>query len=328
MNLEHGVFTVSLDFELYWGVRDKRSIEQYADNLRGVRKAVPEMLRVFSDNHVHATWATVGFLFFKDADDLNRNIPPLLPTYNREELSPYKYIEDTPGLAAACHFAPELIDLILEHDGQEIGTHTFSHYYCLEAGQSLAQFEKDISSAIVIAKRRGVSIRSLVFPRNQWNPGYLPTLVKLGVQCYRGNESSWMYRASDDVGQHRFLRACRLIDAYINLSGHNTYDLRDCIQERPFNFPASRFLRPYSKKMAVLDGLRLRRIKRAMESAAINKRIFHLWWHPHNFGVNTDENIEFLAGIVEHHKHLERKHGMVSLNMGELAMLSGAGNGE
>ena len=65
MNLKQGVFVVSLDFELYWGVRDKLNIEQYGDNLLGVRKAIPEILRVFENSNIHATWATVGFLFFK-----------------------------------------------------------------------------------------------------------------------------------------------------------------------------------------------------------------------------------------------------------------------
>jgi peptidoglycan/xylan/chitin deacetylase (PgdA/CDA1 family) len=328
MNLKHGVFTVSLDFELYWGVRDIWSIEQYKYNLQGVRKAVPEMLRMFSDNNIHATWTTVGFLFFKDSDDLNKNIPKLLPKYNREQLSPYKYIKETSNLETVYHFAPELIELILEYDGQEIGTHTFSHYYCLEEGQSLAEFEEDIFSAIEIAKRKGVSIRSLAFPKNQCNSEYLSTLHKLGVQCYRGNESSWMYRVSDDEGQNKLQKAFRLIDAYLNLSGHNTYDLKDCIQEKPFNFPASRFLRPYSDKLAVLDRLRLRRIKNAMVDAAINNRIFHLWWHPHNFGINTSKNIDFLAKIVEHYNILKKNHGMVSLNMGELCLLAGARNGE
>ncbi len=131
MNLKHGIFTVSLDFELYWGVRDKRSIDEYKYNLHGVREAVSEMLRIFSDNNIHATWATVGFLFFKDSEDLKKNIPKLLPKYNREELSPYKYIDENSGLDTVYHFAPEIIKLILEHEGQEIGTHTFSHYYCL-----------------------------------------------------------------------------------------------------------------------------------------------------------------------------------------------------
>lgn len=328
MNLENGAFTVSLDFELYWGLRDKRSIEEYKYNLQGVRKAVPEMLRIFSEYDIHATWATVGFIFFNDSDDLKKNIPKLLPTYNSEELSPYKYIKETPDLVAVYHFAPELIELILERDGQEIGTHTFSHYYCLGEGQSLAQFEEDIISAIKIAKVKGVSIKSLVFPRNQWKTENLSMLKKLGVQCYRGNESSWMYKSSVDLNQNRLKRAFRLIDAYINISGHNTYALKDCVQDKPFNFPASRLLRPYSDKFAVLDRLRLRRIKNAMNDAAINNRIFHIWWHPHNFGINTNKNISFLVEIAEHFNFLKKNHGMVSLNMGELCLLARTENAE
>lgn len=328
MNLKHGVFTVSLDFELFWGVRDKRSIEQYKNNLLGVRKLMPEMLRIFSDNDIHATWATVGFLFFKDTNELNKNIPKLLPEYSREELSPYKYIQEISNLDAAYHFAPDLIELILKHEGQEIGTHTFSHYYCLEKGQSLAQFEEDIISAIEIAKRKNISTKSLVFPRHQWDKEYLSVLTKLGMQCYRGNESSWIYKASDDAGQNMFRRAIRLLDAYFNLSGYNTYDLKDCIKEKPFNFPASRFLRPYSNKLAFLDRLRLRRIKNAMDDAAINNRIFHLWWHPHNFGANTNENNGFLAEILKHYTILNERHGMKSLNMGEICNLIEANNGE
>jgi peptidoglycan/xylan/chitin deacetylase (PgdA/CDA1 family) len=279
-------------------------------------------LRLFTAYHVHATWATVGFLFFKDIADLSKSIPDLLPTYHRQKLSPYKYASETPYLDPEYHFAPDLIDLIREHDGQEIGTHTFSHYYCLEEGQSVAQFEADLLAALEVAKRRGISIISLVFPRNQWNADYLSTLHKLGVRCYRGNESSWMYDASNDAGQGKLQRACRFVDAYLNLSGYHTYRLEDCIREPPFNFPASRFLRPYSARLAILDGWRLRRITNAMADAAATKRLFHLWWHPHNFGSDTQRNVEFLCRILEHYKRLRCRYGMVSLNMGELSLLS------
>ncbi len=47
MNIVGGFFTVSLDFELYWGIRDKLSIDQYKHNLLGVRKALPEILIFF-----------------------------------------------------------------------------------------------------------------------------------------------------------------------------------------------------------------------------------------------------------------------------------------
>ena len=38
MTMKKGVFTVSLDFELYWGLRDKRTISEYEANLKGVKK--------------------------------------------------------------------------------------------------------------------------------------------------------------------------------------------------------------------------------------------------------------------------------------------------
>ena len=77
MVLKSGAFTVSLDFELYWGVRDKRNIEEYKNNLIGTRKAIPEILRIFKDNGIHATWAVVGFLFFHNTDELKKNFPDI-----------------------------------------------------------------------------------------------------------------------------------------------------------------------------------------------------------------------------------------------------------
>jgi peptidoglycan/xylan/chitin deacetylase (PgdA/CDA1 family) len=321
MSLEYGVFTVSLDFEKYWGVRDKRTIEGYGENLRGVQRVVPELLRVFRGHDIHATWAVVGFMFCKDAAELREKFPESLPTYEHQSLSPYDYISENASLEKIYHFAPELISDISAQNGQEVATHTFSHYYCLEKGQDLAQFEADIHCAVEVANSRGLSMKSLVFPRNQWNETYLASLPKFGVQCYRGNQTSSMYKASDRAGQSRLQRAARLADAYLNLSGHNTHSFESCIRRAPFNFPASSFLRPYDQKLSVLDGLRLRRIKNAMTDAAVNKRLYHLWWHPHNFGKDTDRNIAFFRKIAEHYSALEKTHGFRSLNMGELSEL-------
>jgi peptidoglycan/xylan/chitin deacetylase (PgdA/CDA1 family) len=324
MNFEHGVFTLSLDFELYWGVRDKRSIDAYGVNLRGVRQAIPAMLRMFEHDRIHVTWAVVGFLFFRDAAELKSHVPALLPTYANQRLSPYRYIDNTADLDALYHFAPELIHLIAAQEGQEIASHTFSHYCCLEEGQDLAQFDADIAAAVEIANCRGMRLKSLVFPRNQWNEDYLSTLRKYGFECFRGNGVSRLYRASDGAGQSRLLRAMRLVDAYVNLSGHNTYDLQSCIRQTPYNFPASSFLRPFSERLAFLDGLRLKRIKQSMTDAALNKRLYHLWWHPHNFGRDTEENIAFLQAIVDHFKVLKNRYGFESMNMGELCDLAAA----
>jgi hypothetical protein len=56
-----------------------------------------------------------------------------------------------------------------------------------------------------------------------------------------------------------------------------------------------------------------------MTNAATTGRIFHLWWHPHNFGSHVAENMAMLRQILEHYRALAERHGMASRNMGEIA---------
>ena len=164
----HGTLVISLDCELYWGVRDKRTIQEYQQNLLGVRRAAQEMLTVFSEYDVHATWATVGFLFFGSRAELTEHLPQQRPAYLDRTLCPYRYMAECERLEEVYHFAPDLIESIQRHSGQEIASHTFSHYYCLEPGQDVATFREDIAAAVQAASARGITLRSLVFPRNQY----------------------------------------------------------------------------------------------------------------------------------------------------------------
>ncbi|GAB3791379.1 polysaccharide deacetylase family protein [Dyella agri] len=311
-------FVISIDFELYWGVRDTRSLDSFRHRLDGVRQAIPRMLRLFEQHHVHATWATVGLLFCRDRGAALLAAPSERPGYENVALCPYRYLEQSVDLDERYHFAPELVELIASTPGQEVASHTFSHYYCREAGQSMTAFRADLEAAIRIAAARGLVPRSLVFPRNQWNPDYLAVLAEHGITAYRGNENGWLYAATDRGGQNAVRRMGRLFDSYVNLSGHHTYALESCAGELPFNFPASRFLRPYNPRLAWLEGLKLRRITRAMRHAARHHEVFHLWWHPHNFGVDIDQNIGFLERVIEEFEYLREHEGMRSLGMAEL----------
>ncbi len=58
-----------------------------------------------------------------------------------------------------------------------------------------------------------------------------------------------------------------------------------------------------------------------MTYAAENGRLFHLWWHPHDFGLNTDKNLANLKEILEHYEFLNQKYGFESKNIGEVADL-------
>ena len=56
-----------------------------------------------------------------------------------------------------------------------------------------------------------------------------------------------------------------------------------------------------------------------MDGASKNNKIFHLWWHPHNFGVHLDENMAMLNRVTEHYAKINREMHWPSLTMAEVA---------
>lgn len=322
---EGGIFTVSLDFELYWGMRDVVSHEGYRYNLAGTPAAVHAMLELFKAYEIHATWAVVGFLFFDKRETLLNDLPEPRPSYTNAAFDLYRYIREEEHPQRSSHFAPDLIREIANTPHQEIATHTFSHYYCLEEGQDAESFSADIRKAVSITKSHtGREVRSIVFPRNQYNRDYMPLLYTSGIRAFRGNEPHSVYDAVHWEGRGMKRRLVKLLDTYIDLTGYHTYDparLRRI--EGVLDIPASRFLRPFTPLLSPLDGFKLRRIKRAMTHAARRGEIFHLWWHPHNFGRYRRANLAFLEKILHHYRSLQQRYGMRSLTMAEIEALLG-----
>lgn len=316
-----GKLIISLDFELMWGLRDLKNANRFLEPVSGVRKLMPELLNLFKRYQVTATFATVGFLFFKNKKDLVSGLPSKLPQYHIKQLSPYDgYLDKISENEQDdyLHYAPSLIRQIIAF-GHEIATHTFSHYYCLEEGQSPQEFREDLKAAIATAGEMGLNIRSIVFPRNQYSQDYINVCHELGLRSFRGNERSWIYAPSNGKSQHPVKRVCRLLDSYINLSGHHIYGYDEIKGSFPYNIPSSAFLRPYSEKMALFERLKVNRIKKGMTAAAKEGKVFHLWWHPHNFGINTQKNLASLNDILTHYQHLHKRYHFASLTMADLA---------
>lgn len=329
MPMRSGILVISIDFELYWGVRDVTTIPAYEKNLLGARTVVPRLLDLFAEYHVHATWATAGLLFFETKTQLLDALPAVRPRYTDERLSPYEHVNSIgeDEKSDPFHFAPSLIRRIASAPGQELASHTFSHYYCLEPGQDVEAFKADLEAAVAAAAGFGVTLKSLVLPRNQISDDYLPVLRELGFKAYRGNPTFWAYRpASRRQDRALARRATRLADSYVSLAGHIDYDLGKLSGDLPVNVPASRYLRPWSSALRPLEGMRLRRIECELEHAARNGRLYHLWWHPHDFGAHPDENIAFLRRVLEQFARLKETDGMESLSMREAAgrLTSGA----
>lgn len=316
-------FVVSLDFELHWGIRDHTPIARCRDRLLRTREVVPELLRTFANRGVNATWATVGMLFARERTELDQFMPAARPRYRNDTLSPYPLFAEPSSDAVGrgekddpFHFAGSLVDAIANTPGQELASHTFSHFYALEPGATEDTFAADMRAAQHIAEsRHGRTLRSLVFPRNQENPRYRDTLASLGFTSYRTNPRTWFYRAEERETRAR--RAARLADAYVPIAqdgvAHATRD------GSLTQIPSTTFLRPYSPRLRHLERLRIQRIVRAMRKAAEEDALFHLWWHPHNFGTHTRENLRVLDVILDELDSLRRSHGVESLTMEEVA---------
>lgn len=325
----NGHFVISLDFELHWGIFDHSSVDDYRENLSNVPEVIHRLLEMADKYNVKLTFATVGFLFAKNKEDLLTHSPKLKPSYTEKRYSPYPLIDSIGDNETddPFHFAHSLIKKIRDNGNHEIGTHTFCHYYCHESGQTVEEFKDDLQSAIAIAKKMDIEIKSIVLPRNMidltfehdWL--YLETLKNLGIKSFRGNENSMIYKTF----RHKFysswylFRILRMIDSYMNLTGMNTYDLnRNFKRDQPLNIPSSRILRAYNKKFSFLEPMKIRRITSGMRHAAKYKEVFHLWWHPHNFGKNINENFQNLEAVFKEYSILNEKYGFQSETMSSL----------
>lgn len=311
-----GTLIVSLDFELFWGMLDICPLEKYRANVLGGRKAIAQTLELFQKYGIHATWATVGFQFAENPEELKTFFPELRPSYQNKELDPYAYLETIRKEDYDCFFGPELLREITAVSGQEIGSHTFSHFYCREAGQTLEQFAADMNAARAIGKAKGFDLKSVVLPRNQCEPEYTKILKETGFSVYRDEENDWIH---DKIKFTPLRRIFRLADVYLPLTGQGGYHPK--IEGGICNVTGSRMYKPIFAPLAFAEGLKIRRIKRQMLHAAKNGLTFHLWWHPHNVGVRTEAHMAQLEEIFRYYSELKEQYAMQSLNMEEVADL-------
>lgn len=317
-----GKFIISLDFELHWGRFDRIALDAAGRKyFSTTRELIPQVLEKFKDKNIRATWATVGFLFAKNLQQQKDYFPEKRPRYANAKFNSYGLFERNEvgenENSDPFHFAPTLIEKILATPGQELASHTFSHYYCLEPGQDAEAFRQDMFAGQAIAKDNfGVSLTSVVFPRNQFTADYLSVLKTVGITAARSNPDIWFWNASSREKETKFTKAFRLVDHYLPLDGETSF-LPAVKNELVALVPASRFFRPFHPKIDGIGGqwLKVRRIKDEMTNAAKTGRCYHLWWHPHNLATDPQKNLAALDEILTHFQHLRNRWGMESAAM-------------
>lgn len=316
MKPEIGEMVISLDFELLWGVRDHSTRNGYGKNIIGARAAIPQMLALFEKYNVACTWATVGLLFARSRSELLDMLPDISsrPRYTKRFLSNYLYLDELGANEKEdpWYFAPTLISRIVDTPRQEIATHTLTHAYALEDGMTTEAFRADIDRAVEVARDRGIDIRSIVFPRNQYSQTILDECLQAGLRYFRGNRAGWLYRPRRVESETQAFRALRLADTLALVTPGALYEPDEMSAG---NRPASAFLRfPGGPANAALQ-LHYARVKQLMTAAAKSGRGIHLWCHPHNLGADVSMSISMLERILVHFRSLSDKYGMISNSM-------------
>ncbi len=316
-----GKFVISLDFELHWGVFDALTLEAYLNNLKNVKNVIEKLLVLSDKYEVKLTFATVGLLFAENKSEILKYLPKNIPNYIDKKLNPFQLLESIGENEEEdeLHYAKSLIKTIKKNTNHEISTHTFGHYNCTAEGQTPQDFDSDLKSALAIAETMDIELKGIVFPKNQVDNDYLHVCYDNGITNYRGTENHYLYRPKNFNAKIK--KAFRLIDNYINISGYHTYSVEKLGPNKIglVNIPSSRFLRPYLPKLSFLEKYKVKRITNAMKHAALNNELFHLWWHPHNFGANLNENLENLEEIFKTYKRLKESHEFESITMTDLA---------
>jgi hypothetical protein len=130
----------------------------------------------------------------------------------------------------------------------------------------------------------------------------------------RGNPPGAVYRPRSGQELTPWVRGLRFLDGVVPLLGPVSFALPK--GDEIMDVPASRFLRPWNRRFPLYSTLHQRRIQREMTKAAKSGLGYHLWWHPHNMGRDTAQNMTQLETILRHFKRLRDQYDFQSVTMG------------
>ena len=142
-----GKFVISLDFELFWGVKASKSTE-YHLNIYGVQNALKQIIDLLDKYDIKATIAIVGFLFANNKNELISFSPLIKPKYINPKLDNYNFKDVGDSFDDdKLHFAGPLIDILLKSK-HEIASHTYSHLYITEKDGNINDIKNDVEQRV------------------------------------------------------------------------------------------------------------------------------------------------------------------------------------
>jgi len=311
-----GIFLLSLDVELCWGVVDKP--DQLKKNKRyyeEARDCIEKILMLLEKYDISATWAIVGHLFLQECNAINGqkhiDIPrSTYPWYAKDwfEASPCTNHKEEP-LWYGRDIIKKIIDCSVR---QEIASHSFVHIPYGDKNTKRDTVQSDLSNCVNEAKKLNIKPRSFVFPRN--NVGYVDELINFGFEAYRGLEPSWYRKFPKKIK-----KICHIIDQFLAISP--PVSLPEYNQGL-YNIPGSMFYLPMNGFRSLIPvKFRIHKARKGIRRAIRDKKIFHLWFHPFNIATNKEKLLYGLEAILKEIQLSREKGEMETKSMDEIVDL-------
>lgn len=312
--LSKGIFTISLDVELAWGSFDINQVYNYSEHFDKTREIIQELLQLFENYKISATWAVVGHLFLESCNQQGRIPHPDLVRPDHEWFQDDWFSEDpcTNLDEDPYWYGRDIVRYILDCDiDQELASHSFSHVIFGDNGCSEETAQTEIEKCQELAEQIGVKLSSFVFPRN--SVGQLDILAKKGFCCYRGKNNRWYEkekRIPDLVS-----KPLRFLEEALSLVPPTSTPRR---KSDLLEIPGSMQYRPVEHLWRFIPiRNRVKRAKKGLETAANRNEIFHLWFHPFNLGKGTEKLLSGLEDILDYSRSLEQEDRIEILPMKE-----------
>lgn len=308
-NHKTGYFVFSLDTELAWGTIDwdqQRSNRTSRDGQKE-RETIQHLLDLMAEFGISATWAITGHLFYEKCEECASC--PVLDLRGQDF-----GFEEIWRARGSLWYGADIVDKVLgSSSGHEIACHGYTHRFFDRLSREQARLE--IEEWLRLAKRRNILPQTVVFPQDRI--GHLELFQEAGFICYRGRDVRHPALSIPFLGKVLY-RMNRLLPLLIP----QVYEIRMDSKEL-VSIPSSQWLFRFDRRMEQsLDSLHLQNLRfqatvKGIEKAAQEKKVIHLWAHPHEF--RTERDLEKLRFLFGRYARLAKEGRLQSITMADLA---------
>jgi peptidoglycan/xylan/chitin deacetylase (PgdA/CDA1 family) len=310
---------VSIDVELSWGRFDVLPMTILDAEAQEERTLITRLLALLDRYDIPATWAMVGHLMLERcARDPNGQAHPEVqprPSFPWLPHDWYHFDPCTSAESAPGWYAPDVLRLVkAARTRHEIASHSFAHIYYGDPACRPEVAEADLRAALKTAARKGIALKSFVFPRNR--VGHLEALRKAGILAFRG-----MHPFEEQHPSPFMKLVLKPISAMGQLLGLPPTPVQaEEVLPGLWDLPGNHYFRARTGLRRILPpGTEALRGKRGIDQAVRSGELYHAWFHPYNLQQNPQEMFHNLEKVFAHAARMRDRELLDILTMGDYA---------